>query len=286
MKRIGPIAALLISIAPACGRPGATQATPSTQAPSREAAPVVDAGASDAGPPSDREIDADLATLVGGMLSPDHLAPGAHRALLARYQAEPVRYLDRLAHVYLRQETHTTHHANLYIAHFLWRLHPLAPKDVERIASRFLGAWTLVLGRVDLEPGQRERLEDQAKLARVLAGGVDRPSDDTWPLTDVSSVCVVPVPGGQGLVVTQDCTCGQPLACNATMETGRVLVTARLNQGAPAVCDDCYPGWTTCSVKDSAAGLSLEIVVNGTTRGSFQVNEEGRLPYDSCLRAR
>jgi hypothetical protein len=224
------------------------------------------------GPATTDSIDADLERLLEG----DDGEP------LARALAQADAYAQRLAARHEGRARSEPAYADKQVAPTLARLHARAPDRAAMSARTLLDAFTMLLQRPDLDDRRRRAITEQTQTLRVLAGAIDRPTAPGAKPVRPDRVCAVATPEGHGLLAEVACTCGEPLACRIVRRDGALELAVEQLPG-PAVCDDCYAGWTTCTLDRLAPGERVRVVVDGRELGALTADGAGRLPVGTCL---
>lgn len=227
-------------------------------------------------------IDRDLDVMIGGHFSPAHLGPAAYEEMLARARASAEAYVRRLAARHSARVRVDPAYSDLHVVAALALLRTHAPEHVAMSARQFFDAFGVLLQQRGLDERQRARIRQQVELARVLAGGIDRPMPATPDPVRPDRVCVVATPEGHGLMPVVDCACGDVLACRA-VRRGDAIELAVQRVPAPAMCDDCYSTWTTCMLDRLGAGEQVRLSLDGRKLGSLSANASGWLPAGACL---
>lgn len=267
--------ALLLACRPDAAEPTATPATPPAGAPATTPTAGTAAPATDV-------IDGDLDVMIGGNFSPDHLGPQAYDELLARALAHADAYAQRLSSRHAERARSEPVYADLHVAAALAVLSPRAPERAASSARTLHDAFFVLLQQPALDERQRRRIREQTATLKVLAGAIDRPTAAGATAVRPDRVCAVATPGGHGLLAERDCTCGEPLACRVVRRGDALELTLEQLPG-PAICDDCYPGWTTCTVDRLAAGECVRVISGPAPLGELTAGAGGWLPVGTCL---
>ena len=224
----------------------------------------------------DAQIDADVATIVGGNYAVDHLGPKVYDAIEARVAAAPARYARGVMRK-VEALTGDPRLGDLHFAALLARLYAKAPDETSAAAAFVLvrAGWM-----VDERPRQ---IGSDRPLLESIAGGIDRPWSADWAKVVPDRLCAAPTPDGQGLRVELGCTCGEVPVCRAELDGNRVHVRVRLDATKPKRCFDCYPGHSTCTLPKLAPNQRLQIDVDGVAHGELIAEGGGWLPPGVCL---
>ncbi len=242
--RAGPAPLLLVAvtIAACAGSSPPAPATPPPE-PTASALPTPSGPVS---PPAIATLEADIRTAVGGLFAVDHLGPDEHGRIVRELRADPGATLDVFERLCFERGAGAPLAPTADLPGVLQLLQDVAAERVGLVARRLGDRVAEALNRAG--PEDRTTLEQRLRQLALLAGGLDAPVDPAARVVAATRVCVEELPGGgRVLRVLRDCTCGEPLACRVS-EQGAVLTVALWQNPGPAVCDDCYPGWASCSL--------------------------------------
>jgi hypothetical protein len=106
-------------------------------------------------------IDQDIATIVGGYFSPDHLGPTAYDEIVRRVRAAPDAYLQAFEARFLGPGADPLAVADLYLPAFLQLLVDRNPAQVRAVAGRV--AALLTSGIPAGRPEDWEALDDEGE---------------------------------------------------------------------------------------------------------------------------
>jgi hypothetical protein len=228
------------------------------------------------------QVDADLDTMLGDDFHPDRLGLDAWEAIVARAADHADAHVQRLGERHLERARTDPRSLDLPVMPTLARLHLHAPDPATAAARRFLDAYHQLATRTDLDDRQRQRLRDATALAKILAGGLDRPLPATLDPVRLDRVCVAETPFTQGLLVEVDCACGDVLACRVDRRGDSLALTVT-RVPAPQMCDDCFATWTTCTFKPLDANATVHLELAGRRLGTLTAGANGLLPAGGCL---
>ncbi|HUQ02474.1 MAG TPA: hypothetical protein VM261_08265, partial [Kofleriaceae bacterium] len=81
----------------------------------------------------------------------------------------------------------------------------------------------------------------------------------TWkPVTDFLSCTTASPDGRTAIRVTRECSCGETLACSATLGAhGKLQLAVKYDPDSPAMCTDCYATHSACTVPAATPPASL-----------------------------
>jgi len=238
----------------------AEPATTTTAAPGT-AAPAAAAPAG-AGCPDD-DVNRNLMAMVShGEALPDHVGPDAARAIFADLDRQPAAYLDRFECRYVTPSP-TPGYDSLLLAVPLWRLHKHDAARVAQLASRVNFRYE-ELSRTPpdpaVDPHFAQRIRERTATMSFLRDGLDVPPGPRWRTVTGFASCLTASPDGHttAIRVTRECSCGETLSCTATVGArGNVELAVKYDPDSPAMCTDCYPTSTSCTVPATAAKASL-----------------------------
>ncbi len=274
---------VIVVLVTSCARPSATPAPPlRTTETAPRPAPAAARTPSSTDVPDDAQIEADLRIVVGGTFAPDHLGPEAYDAIEARLAAHPAAYAAKageiFGHMPAPQELPGLHTTALLV-----RLHAGAPEETGVAAHAILLSLHALLPTLDRASNARKQALDQMPMLEALAGGIDPPLDSSARSMEIDRLCAVPTPGGHGLLVLAECTCGERPVCRAELDRDRVRVSVRRDESRPLHCTDCYASWSTCSLPLVKAGQRLKVSVDGRELGELTAGKSGALAPGVCL---
>lgn len=231
-----------------------TARAPAVTAPPSSAADAADP----ASPDDDARVDANLLAMLGqGTALADHIGPERARAVYGDLDQRPSRYLARLEAL-LRDRAPSSADTSLFYEVVLWRLRAREPERTAHVAFQVMRRLRTLEAQTPPadDAGFRIRLARRIRGVGMVRDGVDVTPGADWRRVEADQVCVTAAPDNRAVfLVTRGCTCGEPLACRATVNGTRVDIELRLNQNAPGVCTDCYPGYAACSVPTLPAGV-------------------------------
>ena len=233
-------------------------------------------------PPDDERIEADIRLAVGGMFAPDHLGPEVFAEIEGRMAAAPAAYARNIGELYGRLPP-PPELPSLHVTALLVRLHAGAPDETGETAHALLLSLGQLLPTLDRASNARKQVLAQMPMLEALAGGIDRPFDDGAPAMTIDRLCAVPTPGGHGLMVLNECTCGERPVCRAELDGNRVNVRVRRDDSRAPMCLDCYASWSTCSLPPLRASQRVAIVLDGRPFGELTAGKSGALVPDVCL---
>jgi hypothetical protein len=232
-------------------------------------------------------IDADLRAEVGqGTALPDHVGPAAAARIDAELARDPATTLDRYTCLFLDAAPEPAD-ASGFLALPLWRLRAAAPDRVRQLARRVVDRYDALVYRAPdpADPGFAERLADRRRAMTVLAGGLDVAAGPRWKALEAGAVtaCVTSTPdGGAVIAVTQECSCGQTIACAATPGAGGLALDVRFDPDSPAECTDCYPTTTACTLPRLAASAKVAVTVGGKALATWPTDARGAPTSAAC----
>jgi hypothetical protein len=82
------------------------------------------------------QVDQDIAIIVGGSFSPDHIGPAAHQEIVRRVRAAPDQYVQSFERRFLHPGVDPLDLADLYLPAFLQILAERAPQQIQALATR------------------------------------------------------------------------------------------------------------------------------------------------------
>ena len=100
------------------------------------------------------QVDQDIAIIVGGSFSPDHIGPTAHEQIVRRARAAPDQYLQAFERRFLRPGVDPLDLADLYLPAFLQLLADRAPQQIRALGARLAAVYSSAI-----PPGAREDWE-------------------------------------------------------------------------------------------------------------------------------
>ncbi len=194
-----------------------------------------------------------MAMASQGTALPAHVGPDAAREIFADLDRQPAAYLDRFECWYVSR-TPAPGYESMLLAVPLWRLHRHDAARVARLAARVVLRYE-ELSRTPpdpaVDPHFASRVRDRVAAMSFLRDGLDVPAGPRWrPVTGFAS-CLTTSPDGvlAAIRVTRDCSCGETLSCTASAGAGGALVlSVAYDPDAPAICTDCYPTSTSCTL--------------------------------------
>jgi hypothetical protein len=220
-------------------------------------------------PPGDASLDADIRLSVGGRFSVDHLGPEAFDALIARLEAQPDDYLRRFEELYFvrADPSMAPIPPGVRSEILLGYLYPRAIERVRFVAARHRRIDQEALRDGSYEPREREAIAWRIEQLGLLADGIDLPFADSWFPVTPNEWCVHSAPPRSDTVlrVTSTCTCGEPLACAATLEGDRLVVQVRTDPTSPGRCTDCYATHTACRLPPLPPSATFHVIASDTT---------------------
>jgi hypothetical protein len=229
----------------------------------------------------DDTADRGLAMLVAqGTVLADHIGPAAAAAIDADLAARPTVYLDRFACEYVDRDRGAAL-PSLLVAVPLWKLRAADPERVRLLATR-LGHRLQALAQRPADPadpGLPARIAEVAHGLRLIAGGVDVAMAPSWTVVDASDVsaCVTATLDAATVVqVSRSCSCGETLGCTATATPGGLALEVRFDPLSPAICSDCYPTTTACTVPALTPSATVAVTANGAALARWQTDTLGR----------
>jgi hypothetical protein len=255
------------------GEPVASR-TDATSEPGEPAKPAEAPGAA--------QIEQDIHLAVGGNFSPDHLGPEAFEAIERRMAAAPAAYARKVGELYGRSPP-PPELPHLHTTALLVRLHAGAPAETSASAHALLSAFGRLVATLDRGSPARARALEQMPMLEALAGGIDPPFDAAAPSMKIDRLCAVPTPTGHGLMVVNECTCGERPVCRAELDGSRVTVSVRRDDSRAPFCTDCYPSWSTCSLPKLRSKQRVSIVLDGRSFGELTAGPTGWLTPGVCL---
>ena len=196
-----------------------------------------------------------------GEALPDHVGPDPAREIFADLDRDPATYLERFECRFLAP-TPQPGFESLLLAVPLWRSREHDGDRVHRLASRAVLRYE-ELARTPPDPAAdpyfAQRLADRVSTMAFIRDGLDIPAGPRWrPVTD-ASICLTAAPDGTAAIhVTRGCSCGETLSCTASVGArGRLDVAVRYDPDSPAMCTDCYPTSTSCTLPPAAPAAAL-----------------------------
>ncbi|MBK7193568.1 MAG: hypothetical protein IPH80_13885 [Myxococcales bacterium] len=265
---------------PGASRPPADAVARPTDAPGA-APPGADRCAPDA--TADRGLDA----LVGqGRALVDHVGPAAAAAIDADLAARPAVYLARIACRYVDPDP-TPALASLFVELPLWKLGAHAPDQARALAAR-LSDRLDELRRAPADPadpGFAARIAERAGALALIVGGVDVTPGPGWTAVaaaDVAACVTATLDGATVVRVTRACSCGETLGCRATATAGRLDLAVAFDPRSPAMCTDCYPTSTACTVPALPARATIAVRGAGGAPARWTTDALGRPDGPNC----
>jgi len=130
------------------------------------------------------QIDQDIAMIVGGSFSPDHIGPAAYQQIVRRVQAAPDQYLQAFERRFLRAGVNPLDLADLYLPAFLQLLADRAPQQIRALGARLATVYSSAVprgaredweafddeGEPDEPTRKRRRLEQHLASLGALTG--------------------------------------------------------------------------------------------------------------------
>jgi hypothetical protein len=284
MRRLHGFVVLILA---GCARP-VTAPTPPPRAttvappaPTQAAAHAVARASTEV--PDDAQLEADLRLVVGGMFAPDHLGPEAYATIEARLAAHPAAYAEKAGELFGRSPP-PPELPLLHTPALLARLHAGAPEETGVTAHAILLSLGALLPVLDRSSDARKQALAQMPMLEALAGGIDPPFDPAAQSMPIDRLCAVPTPSGHGLMVVNECTCGERPVCRAKLDGDRVSVSVRRDDSRAPHCLDCYASWSTCSLpRLLRPGQRVTVTLDGRAFGELTAGKTGALAPGVCL---
>jgi hypothetical protein len=88
------------------------------------------------------QVDQDIAMIVGGSFSPDHIGLTAYQQIIRRVRAAPDQYLQAFERQFLRSGVDPLDLADLYLPAFLELLADRAPQQVQALRARLTAVYS------------------------------------------------------------------------------------------------------------------------------------------------
>jgi hypothetical protein len=98
-------------------------------------------------PRPQNQVDQDIAIIVGGSFSPDHIGPTAHQQIVRRVRAAPDQYLQAFERRFLRSGVDPLDLADLYLPVFLQLLADRAPQQTHALGARLAAVYSSAIPR-------------------------------------------------------------------------------------------------------------------------------------------
>jgi hypothetical protein len=130
------------------------------------------------------QVDQDIAIIVGGSFSPDHIGPTKYQQIVRRVRAAPERYLQAFERRFLRPGVDPLTLADLYLPEFLQLLADRAQQQVQALRARLATVYSSAIpsgaredwealddeGEPDEPTRKRRRLEQHLATLGAMTG--------------------------------------------------------------------------------------------------------------------
>ena len=130
------------------------------------------------------QVEQDIAIIVGGSFSPDHIGPTKYQQIVRRVRAAPDRYLQAFERQFLRPGVEPLALADLYLPEFLRLLADRAQQKVQALGARLAAVYSSAIpsgaredwealddeGEPDEPTRRRRRLEQHLATLGAMTG--------------------------------------------------------------------------------------------------------------------